>query len=55
MIHENAERKKQDVPFTFPQIDKKALKPFAKELKKHKGLVLVDVRAKDGSEVKIKL
>lgn len=55
LIHENAERNKQDVPFIFPQIDKKALKPFAKELKKHKGLVLVDVRAKDGSEVKIRL
>ena len=55
LIHENAERKEQDVPFIFPQLDKKTLKPFAKELKKYKGLVLVDVKAKDGSEVKIRL
>jgi len=54
-IQDHYERKKQDVPFTFPQIDKQTLKPFAKELKKHKGLVLVDVKAKDGSEVKIRL
>lgn len=54
-IKESYERKKQDVPFTFPQIDKKTLKPIAKELKKYRGMVLVDVSAKDGSRVKIKL
>ncbi|CAM5220139.1 hypothetical protein UACE39S_05861 [Ureibacillus acetophenoni] len=54
-ISDHYERTKKEVPFTFPQIDKQTLKPFAKELKKHKGLVLVDVKAKDGSEVLIRL
>ncbi|MFS0784266.1 hypothetical protein [Bacillus sp. 1P06AnD] len=47
------ERKKLD--FTFPLIDKKTLKPIVMELKKYKGIVLVDVKAKDGTEVKIRL
>jgi plasmid replication initiation protein len=50
---EHFERKKLD--FTIPQIDKETLKPIIKELKNHKGLVLVDVKAKDGTEVKVKL
>jgi hypothetical protein len=32
-----------------------ALKPIYKELKKHSGLVLVDVKAKDGTEVLVRL
>ncbi|WP_026565082.1 hypothetical protein [Bacillus sp. UNC41MFS5] len=47
------ERKKLDI--TIPQIDKKMLKPIVEELKNHKGIVLVDVKAKDGTEVKIRL
>ena len=47
------ERKKLD--FTIPLIDKKMLKPIVEELKNHKGTVLVDVKAKDGTEVKIRL
>lgn len=47
------ERKKID--FTFPIIDKESLKPIVKELKNYKGLVLVDVKAKDGTEVKVRL
>ncbi|WP_019243423.1 MULTISPECIES: hypothetical protein [Bacillus] len=47
------ERKKLD--FTFPLIDKKMLKPIIKELKNYKGLLLVDVKAKDGTEVKVRL
>ncbi|KAB8133591.1 hypothetical protein F9U64_11810 [Gracilibacillus oryzae] len=43
------------ITFTFPPIDKKLLKPVIKELKKHKGLVLVDVTASDGTEVLVKL
>ena len=31
------------------------LKPIVKELKNYKGIVLVDVRAKDGTEVKVRL
>jgi hypothetical protein len=48
---ESFERKKLD--FTFPLIDKETLKPIIKELKNHKGIVLVDVTAKDGTEVKV--
>ncbi|MEH6945396.1 hypothetical protein [Bacillus sp. JJ722] len=47
------EKKKLD--FTFPLIDKKTLKPIVKELKNYKGIVLVDVKAKDGTEVKVRL
>lgn len=47
------ENKKLD--FTFPIIDKKALKSIVKELKNYKGLMLVDVKAKDGTEVKVRL
>ncbi|MGE7650306.1 hypothetical protein ACQKM1_21395 [Peribacillus frigoritolerans] len=50
---EHFERKKLD--FTFPHIDKNMLKPIVKELKNYKGIVLVDVRAKDGTEVKVRL
>ncbi|MEH7075975.1 hypothetical protein [Neobacillus drentensis] len=50
---EHFERKKLDI--TIPQIDKKMLRPIIEELKHHKGLVLVDVKAKDGTEVKIRL
>lgn len=50
---EHFERKKVD--FTFPLLDKKTLKPFIEELKNYKGLVLVDVKAKDGTEVKVRL
>ena len=50
---EHFERKKLD--FTFPLIDKNLLKPIVKELKNYKGIVLVDVKAKDGTEVKVRL
>lgn len=47
------ERKKID--FSFPLINKKSLKPIIKELQNNKGLVLIDVKAKDGTEVKVRL
>ncbi|WP_342534837.1 hypothetical protein MHI04_11530 [Lysinibacillus sp. FSL K6-1151] len=47
------DRKKID--FSFPFIDKEMLKPIIKELQNYKGLVLVDVKAQDGTEVKIRL
>lgn len=47
------DRKKLD--FTIPLIDKELLKPIVKELKIHKGLLLIDVIAKDGTEVKVRL
>ncbi|WP_053366546.1 hypothetical protein [Bacillus sp. FJAT-27245] len=45
------ETKKLD--YSFPLIEEKMLKPIVKELKNHKGIVLVDVKAKDGTEVKV--
>ena len=47
------ERNKIDM--ALPNIDNQMLKPVIKELKKHKGLVLVDIKAKDGTEVRIKI
>ncbi|MGX9135098.1 hypothetical protein ACWV26_12120 [Rummeliibacillus sp. JY-2-4R] len=47
------ERKKLD--FTFPLIDKRTLKPIVKELKSYKGMELVNVKAQDGTEVKVRL
>ncbi|MDF2039916.1 hypothetical protein P2R12_23530 [Cytobacillus oceanisediminis] len=41
--------------FTFPLIDKKTLMPVVKELKNYKGIVLVDIKAKDGTEVQVRL
>ncbi|MCH7322156.1 hypothetical protein LZ480_09660 [Solibacillus sp. MA9] len=43
------------IDFSFPLINKKSLQPIIKELKNNKGLVLVDVKAKDGTEVKVRL
>jgi hypothetical protein len=47
--------KRKGLNFTFPIIDKSMLKPIVKELKKHKGMILVDVKATDGTEVRVKL
>jgi hypothetical protein len=49
---EHFERKKLD--FTIPLINKETLKPIIKELKNHKAIVLVDVKAKDGTEVRVR-
>ncbi|UUV26907.1 MULTISPECIES: hypothetical protein [Lysinibacillus] len=46
---------RKNIDFTFPLIDKEMLKPIIKELQNYKGLVLVDVKAQDGTEVKIRL
>ncbi len=46
---------KREVDFRMLLIDKRLLKPIVKELKAHKGLLLVDMNFKDGSEVKIRL
>lgn len=46
---------KKKIDFTFPLIDKEMLKPIIKELQNYKGLVLVDVKAQDGTEVKVRL
>ncbi|QJX76255.1 hypothetical protein [Priestia megaterium] len=47
--------KRKEWNFTFPLINKSMLKPIVKELKKHKGMVLVDVKATDGTEVRVRL
>lgn len=41
--------------FSFPQIERKDLKPLLRGLSKSKGLVLVDTKLKDGTEVEVKL
>ncbi|MCQ6268247.1 hypothetical protein M1K46_21805 [Fictibacillus sp. WQ 8-8] len=48
-----SDRKKSS--FTMPIIDKEMLKSIVKELKNYPGLILVDVKAQDGTEVKIRL
>ena len=47
--------KEKEQTFTIPPLNKKELKGIVNELKKHSGLGLVDVKAKDGTEVVIKL
>jgi hypothetical protein len=44
-----------DHAFFIPPLDKKQLKAIIHELKQHKGTELVQVKAKDGTEIKIKL
>ncbi|WP_053217367.1 hypothetical protein [Virgibacillus senegalensis] len=46
---------KKNISFTIPSIDKKELKRIVKELKKNKGLELVNVKAQDGTEVIVRL
>lgn len=47
--------KEKEQSFTMPSLKKQELKNIVSELKKHKGLGLVNVKAKDGAEVIIKL
>lgn len=47
--------KEKEQSFTMPQINKKDLRKIVKELKKNKGLRLVEVKAQDGTEVSIRL
>jgi hypothetical protein len=46
---------KNNISFIIPPIDKKELRKIVNELKQHKGIELVRVNAKDGTEVIIKL
>ncbi|WP_102272097.1 hypothetical protein [Cytobacillus massiliigabonensis] len=41
--------------FIFPEIDRKDLKPLLQGFSKNSGLILVETKLKDGTEVKIKL
>ncbi|MBO0586800.1 hypothetical protein [Sporosarcina sp. E16_8] len=47
--------KEKEMSFTIPLFNKKELKGIIKELKGHKKLELVNVKAQDGTEVIIKL
>ncbi|MEK4628963.1 hypothetical protein MKZ17_12215 [Solibacillus sp. FSL R7-0682] len=47
--------KRRKFDFTLPLIDKQTVKPLVQEMKNYKGLTLIDVQAKDGTEVKIRL
>ncbi|RZT23717.1 MULTISPECIES: hypothetical protein [Fictibacillus] len=46
---------KKKISFIIPSIDKTELKRIIKELKKHKGLELINVKAQDGTEVIVRL
>lgn len=46
---------KDGTKFSFPQIDRTDLKPLLDSITKHKGLMLVETRLKDGTEVSVKL
>ncbi|SDN38085.1 hypothetical protein [Bacillus sp. OK048] len=41
--------------FIFPEIERKDLKPLLQGLSKHSGVVLVETKLKDGTEVVVKL
>jgi len=47
--------KEKEMSFIIPQLDKKELGKIVRELKIHRGLEIVDVQAKDGTEVFIRL
>lgn len=61
MLHQHVNKwsreyiKKKKIPFVIPPLDKTALKQVVDELRNHKGLVLIDITAKDGTEVRVKL
>lgn len=44
-----------ETAFIFPEIDRKELKILLKEFSKHRGVVLVDAKIKEGTEVKVTL
>ena len=52
-VKESSKEKEQ--AFSMPSLNKKELKGIVNELKRLRGLELVDVIAKDGTEVKIRL
>jgi hypothetical protein len=52
---QNDYMKDKKLSLTVPPLDKKVLKLILKVLQNYKGLVLVDVKAQDGTEVLVKL
>ena len=55
MLVNRAIEKKAKNNFQIPYINHSDLKPFLRELSKQRGLQLVDISLKDGTEVSIKL
>jgi hypothetical protein len=47
--------KKDGSKFSFPEMDRKDLKPLLQGLSMHRGVTLVETRLKDGTEVEVKL
>ena len=41
--------------FIFPEIERKDLKPLLQGLSKHSGVILVETKLKDGTEVVVRL
>ncbi|MGV3464862.1 MAG: hypothetical protein ACO1OT_06160 [Heyndrickxia sp.] len=54
-IANHAIEKEEEKNFQIPYMSKNDLKPILRELSKYKGLQLVDIMLKDGTEVSIKL
>jgi hypothetical protein len=48
-------KESKNITFPTPLVDKQTLKPVLSELKKYKGLTIVDVEDKDGNGVMIRL
>lgn len=46
---------KNSSKFIFPEIERKDLKPLLQGLSKHSGVILVETKLKDGTEVEVKL
>lgn len=47
--------KEKETFFTIPHLDQKELGRIVRELKKHRGLEIIDVQAKDGTQVFVRL
>lgn len=47
--------KEKEMSLTIPKLNKRELGKIVRELKSHRGLEIVDVHAKDGTEVFIRL
>jgi hypothetical protein len=54
LLVKHKENEEKEISFTMPLLNKKELKTIIKELKKHKGLELVNVKSKDDTEVRIR-
>ncbi|MDF2859053.1 MAG: hypothetical protein K0Q87_4904 [Neobacillus sp.] len=51
----NKAMEKDGSKFSFPKIDRKDLKPLLQGLSVHRGVILVETKLKDGTEVEVVL